>query len=151
MSVIEVISSTLAPIIADSGFYLEDVTLSSDLPKILTVIIDGDTPLNLDQVTSVTKEISEILEHLPELGDFPFTLEVSSPGIDRPLTLPRHWRKNLGRLVTITLQDGSVVKGRIGELVDHLIKIDERELALSDIARAQVEIEFKSLKKGDQE
>ena len=151
MSVIEVISSTLAPIIADSGFYLEDVTLSSDLPKILTVIIDGDTPLNLDQVTSVTKEISEILEHLPELGDLPFTLEVSSPGIDRPLTLPRHWRKNLGRLVTITLQDGSVVKGRIGELVDHLIKIDERELALSDIARAQVEIEFKSLKKGDQE
>ena len=151
MSVIEVISSTVAPIIAGSGFYLEDVTLSSDLPKILTVIIDGDTPLNLDQVTSVTKEISEILEHLPELGDFPFTLEVSSPGIDRPLTLPRHWRKNLGRLVTITLQDGSVVKGRIGELVDHLIKIDERELALSDIARAQVEIEFKSLKKGDQE
>lgn len=151
MSVIEVISSTVAPIIAGSGFYLEDVTLSSDLPKILTVIIDGDTPLNLDQVTSVTKEISEILEHLPELGDFPFTLEVSSPGIDRPLTLPRHWRKNLGRLVTITLQDGSVVKGRIGELVDQLIKIDERELALSDIARAQVEIEFKSLKKGDQE
>ena len=151
MSVIEVISSTLAPIIADSGFYLEDVTLSSDLPKILTVIIDGDTPLTLDQVTSVTKEISEILEHLPELGDFPFTLEVSSPGIDRPLTLPRHWRKNLGRLVTITLQDGSVVKGHIGELVDHLIKIDERELALSDIARAQVEIEFKSLKQGDQE
>ena len=151
MSVIEVISSTLAPIIADSGFYLEEVTLSSDAPKILTVIIDGDTPLNLDQVTSVTKEISELLEQLPELGDFPFTLEVSSPGIDRPLTLPRHWRKNLGRLVTITLQDGSVVKGRIGELVDQLIKIDERELALSDITRAQVEIEFKSLKKGDQE
>jgi len=151
MSVIEVISSTLAPIISGAGFYLEEVTLSSDAPKILTVIIDGDTPLDLDQVTSVTKEISELLEQLPELGDFPFTLEVSSPGIDRPLTLPRHWRKNLGRLVTITLQDGSVVKGRIGELVDQLIKIDERELALSDITRAQVEIEFKSLKKGDQE
>ena len=151
MSVIEVISSTLAPIISGAGFYLEEVTLSSDAPKILTVIIDGDTPLNLDQVTSVTKEISELLEQLPELGDFPFTLEVSSPGIDRPLTLPRHWRKNLGRLVTITLADGSVVKGRIGELVDQLIKIDERELALSDITRAQVEIEFKSLKKGDQE
>ena len=151
MSVIEAISSTLAPIIAGSGFYLEEVTLSSDTPKILTVIIDGDTPLNLDQVTSVTKEISVLLEQLPELGDFPFTLEVTSPGIDRPLTLPRHWRKNLGRLVTITLANGSVVKGRIGELVDQGIKIDERELALSDIARAQVEIEFKSLKKGDQE
>lgn len=151
MSVIEVISSTLAPIISGAGFYLEEVTLSSDTPKILTVIIDGDTPLNLDQVTSVTKEISALLEQLPELGDFPFTLEVSSPGIDRPLTLPRHWRKNLGRLVTITLQDGSVVKGRIGELVDQGIKIDERELVLSDIAQAQVEIEFKSLKKGEQE
>jgi len=149
MSVIAAITSSIAPIIEASGIYLEEVTLDNASPRILTVVIDGDTPLNLDQVTSVTKEISEILESLVELGDAPFTLEVSTPGIDRPLTLPRHWRKNQDRLVTVTLTDGSMKKGRIGEQVEQTVSIDGEVIALSDISRAQVEIEFKSLKKGE--
>ncbi len=149
MSVIAAITSSIAPIIEASGIYLEEVTLDNASPRILTVVIDGDTPLNLDQVTSVTKEISEILESLVELGDAPFTLEVSTPGIDRPLTLPRHWRKNQDRLVTVTLTDGSIKKGRIGEQVEQTVSIDGEVIALSDINRAQVEIEFKSLKKGE--
>ncbi len=151
MSVIEAITSSITPIIEGSGVYLEEVTLEGGTPKVLTVVIDGDTPLNLDQVTVVTKEISEILENLPELGELPFTLEVTSPGIDRPLTLARHWRKNLGRLVTVTLRSGTVVKGRIGEIADEKVLVDEQEFSLADIERAQVEIEFKSLKKGEQE
>ena len=147
MSVIAAITSSIAPIIEASGIYLEEVTLDNASPRILTVVIDGDTPLNLDQVTTVTKEISEILESLVELGDAPFTLEVSTPGIDRPLTLPRHWRKNQDRLVTVTLTDGSMKKGRIGEQVEQTVSIDGEIIALSDISRAQVEIEFKSLKK----
>jgi len=149
MSVIAAITSSIAPIIEASGIYLEEVTLDNASPRILTVVIDGDTPLNLDQVTTVTKEISEILESLVELGDAPFTLEVSTPGIDRPLTLPRHWRKNQDRLVTVTLTDGSIKKGRIGEQVEQTVSIDGEVIALSDISRAQVEIEFKSLKKGE--
>jgi len=149
MSVIAAITSSIAPIIEASGIYLEEVTLDNASPRILTVVIDGDTPLNLDQVTSVTKEISEILESLVVLGDAPFTLEVSTPGIDRPLTLPRHWRKNQDRLVTVTLTDGSMKKGRIGEQVEQTVSIDGEVIALSDISRAQVEIEFKSLKKGE--
>jgi len=149
MSVIAAITSSIAPIIEASGIYLEEVTLDNASPRILTVVIDGDTPLNLDQVTSVTKEISEILESLVVLGDAPFTLEVSTPGIDRPLTLPRHWRKNQDRLVTVTLTDGSIKKGRIGEQVEQTVSIDGEVIALSDINRAQVEIEFKSLKKGE--
>jgi len=149
MSVIAAITSSIAPIIEASGIYLEEVTLDNASPRILTVVIDGDTPLNLDQVTTVTKEISEILESLVELGDAPFTLEVSTPGIDRPLTLPRHWRKNQDRLVTVTLTDGSIKKGRIGEQVEQTVSIDGEVIALSDINRAQVEIEFKSLKKGE--
>jgi len=149
MSVIAAITSSIAPIIEASGIYLEEVTLDNASPRILTVVIDGDTPLNLDQVTTVTKEISEILESLVELGDAPFTLEVSTPGIDRPLTLPRHWRKNQDRLVTVTLTDGSIKKGRIGEQVEQTVSIDGEVIALSDINRAHVEIEFKSLKKGE--
>ena len=150
MSIIESVTGAIAPIIEASGIYLEEVTLTGGSPTILTVIVDRDTHLNLDQVTSVTKEISEVLENLAELGETPFTLEVSSPGIDRPLTLPRHWRKNHGRLSTIKLHNGQLVKGRIGEYVDEKVKIDEQEIALVDIEKAHVEIEFKSLKKGDE-
>ena len=150
MSVIEAVTEAIKPIIEASGIYLEEVTLTGGSPTTLTVIVDSDTHLNLDQVTVVTKEISEILENLPELGETPFTLEVSSPGIDRPLTLPRHWRKNQGRLATIVLHNGNLVKGRIGDLSDSDIAIDEDVIPLADIAKAHVEIEFKSLKKGDE-
>jgi ribosome maturation factor RimP len=150
MSIIESVTGAIAPIIEASGIYLEEVTLTGGSPTILAVIVDSDTHLNLDQVTSVTKEISEVLENLAELGETPFTLEVSSPGIDRPLTLPRHWRKNHGRLATLKLHNGQLVKGRIGEYLDEKVKIDEQEVALADIEKANVEIEFKSLKKGDE-
>ena len=151
MSVLQAVRDAVTPTILDSGLYLEDVTLEDGTPKILTVVIDSDSHLNLDQVTGVTKAISEILESLPELGDLPFTLEVSSPGIERPLTLPRHWRKSAGRLVSVTLMSGATFKGRIGEQISETVFIDDREIPLSDIAHAQVEIEFKSLKKAEQE
>ena len=150
MSIIESVTGAIAPIIEASGIYLEEVTLTGGSPTILAVIVDSDTHLNLDQGTSVTKEISEVLENLAELGETPFTLEVSSPGIDRPLTLPRHWRKNHGRLATLKLHNGQLVKGRIGEYLDEKVKIDEHEIALVDIEKTNVEIEFKSLKKGDE-
>lgn len=151
MSVLQAVRDAVTPTILDSGLYLEDVTLEDGTPKILTVVIDSDDHLNLDQVTGVTKAISEILETLSELGDLPFTLEVSSPGIERPLTLPRHWRKSAGRLVSVALMSGATFKGRIGEQISETVFIDDREIALSDIAHAQVEIEFKSLKKAEQE
>jgi len=91
----EEISAAIRPIIEATGNYLEELSITSaGKVKILTVIIDSDTHLNLDQVTAVTKEISEVIEALPELGDGAFTLEVTSPGLDRPLTKPRHWCKN---------------------------------------------------------
>ncbi len=150
MSVVEAVTEAIRPIIEASGIYLEEVTLTGGSPTTLTVIVDSDTHLNLDQVTVVTKEISEVLENLPELGETPFTLEVSSPGIDRPLTLPRHWRKNQGRLATIVLHNGTLVRGRIGDLSDADIAVDESVIPLAEIAKAHVEIEFKSLKKGDE-
>jgi ribosome maturation factor RimP len=147
MGVIESVRAAIAPIIEESGIYLEEVTLTGGSPKVLAVIVDSDSHLTLDEVTAVTKSISDILEELPELGETPFTLEVSSPGIDRPLTLPRHWRKNQGRLATLQLHNGQLLKGRIGEYLDDQITIDEQKVALGDIAKANVEIEFKSLKK----
>jgi ribosome maturation factor RimP len=113
----------------------------------LTVIVDGDTHLSLDQVTAATKGISEIVEGIQSLGQTPFTLEVTSPGLDRPLTKPRHWRKNIDRLVKVILLDGSEVKGRVKDTSETSTTIDEQVVNFTDVKRATLEIEFKQVGK----
>jgi ribosome maturation factor RimP len=79
-----------------------------------------------------------------------FTLEVTSPGVDRPLTKPRHFAKNVDRLLKITKTDGEVITGRITSNTESevvLIVVSKKEttevtVAISDIKRAVVEIEF---------
>ena len=140
----EEISAAIRPIIEASGNYLEELTITSaGKVKILTVIVDSDTHLNLDQITSVTKEISEVIEALESLGESAFTLEVTSPGIDRPLTKPRHWRKNFDRLVKITMSSGQEIEGRIGEATETTVLVSDQKVSFEDIKRAILEIEFK--------
>jgi ribosome maturation factor RimP len=140
----EKIAAALAPIIEASGNFLEDLTITSaGKHRILTVVVDSEKHLTLDEVTAVTKSLSEVVENLSEIGDLPFTLEVTSPGVDRPLTLPRHWRKNVGRLINITLNDESKVNGRIGESTDSDVQIGESKINFADIKKATIEIEFK--------
>ena len=144
MSLNEDISAAIRPIIEASGNYLEELTsTSAGKVKILTVIVDSDSHLNLDQITAVTKEISEVIETLEELGDSAFTLEVTSPGIDRPLTKPRHWRKNFDRLVKITMTSGKDIQGRIGEATEANVLVGDQKVSFEDIKRAVLEIEFK--------
>ena len=140
----EEISAAIRPIIEATGNYLEELSITSaGKVKILTVIIDSDAHLNLDQVTAVTKEISEVIEALEGLGDGAFTLEVTSPGLDRPLTKPRHWRKNLDRLVKIIMTSGQEVTGRIGEATETTVLVDSQKVSYEDIKRAVLEVEFK--------
>ena len=140
----EEISAAIRPIIEATGNYLEELSITSaGKVKILTVIIDSDTHLNLDQVTAVTKEISEVIEALEGLGDGAFTLEVTSPGLDRPLTKPRHWRKNLDRLVKIIIASGQEITGRIGEATETTVLVDSQKVSYEDIKRAVLEVEFK--------
>jgi ribosome maturation factor RimP len=137
----EDISAAIRPIIEASGNYLEELTITSaGKVKILTVIVDSDSHLNLDQITAVTKEISEVIE---ALEDSAFTLEVTSPGIDRPLTKPRHWRKNFDRLVKITMTSGQDIQGRIGEATETAVLVGDQKVSFEDIKRAVLEIEFK--------
>ncbi len=140
----EDISAAITPALEALGFYLEDVTIiSAGRRSMLTVIVDGDTHLSLDQVTSATKAIGEIVESIQSLGETPFTLEVTSPGLDRPLTKVRHWQKNLNRLVKVVLLDGLEIKGRIKDVNEVSATIDEKNISYSDIKRATLEIEFK--------
>ena len=142
----EDISDAVTPALSALGFYLEDVTITSaGRRSMLTIIVDGDTHLSLDQVTSATKAIGEIVESIQSLGETPFTLEVTSPGLDRPLTKPRHWRKNIDRLVKIVLLDGKEIKGRIKAASENSATVDESEINFSDIKRASLEVEFKQV------
>ena len=151
MALKDQISELVTPAVSDLGFYLEDVHVATPgSHRIVTCIVDGDASLNLDQVTSVSRVISELLDEAAFMGETPFTLEVTSPGVDRPLTQPRHFAKNVDRLLKIIKLDGSEVTGRIISNTDHDVTLTvaikketiEQTVSLSEIKRAVVEIEF---------
>jgi len=151
MALKDQISELVTPAVSDQGFYLEDVHVATPgNHRIVTCIVDGDVSLNLDQVTSVSRVISELLDEAVFMGETPFTLEVTSPGVDRPLTQPRHFAKNVDRLLKIIKLDGSEVTGRILSNTDLDVTLTvsikkettEQTVPLADIKRAVVEIEF---------
>ena len=151
MALKDQISELVTPAVSDQGFYLEDVHVATPgSHRIVTCIVDGDASLNLDQVTTVSRVISELLDEAAFMGETPFTLEVTSPGVDRPLTEPRHFAKNVDRLLKIIKLDGSEVTGRILSNTDHDVTLTvtvkketlEQTVSLSEIKRAVVEIEF---------
>jgi ribosome maturation factor RimP len=151
MALKDQIAELITPALQQAGYFLEDVNLvTPGNHRIVTVIVDGETALNLDQVTVASKLVSELMDEAPFMGETPFTLEVTSPGIDRPLTLPRHFAKNVTRLLKVTKNDGLVVTGRITSNTESdvtLSVVEKKEtkeviVALADIKRAVVEIEF---------
>jgi ribosome maturation factor RimP len=157
MAITDQISQLVTPAVEAQGFFLEEVQLvSPGKHRIVTCIVDGETSLNMDQVTSVSRAISELLDEAPFMGETPFTLEVTSPGVDRPLTKPRHFAKNHDRLLKVVKLDGDVVIGRIAANSENEVTLtvtDKKEVkdvivAFSDIKRATVEIEF-NRKDGD--
>ena len=157
MALKDQISELITPALHQAGYFLEDVNIvSPGQHRIVTVIVDGESGLNLDQVTVASKLVSELLDAAVFMGETPFTLEVTSPGIDRPLTLPRHFAKNVDRLLKVTKTDGVTITGRIlsntenGVTLSITEKKDVKEVvvALTDIKRATVEIEF-NRKDGD--
>ena len=151
------IAQLVTPAVEAQNLFLEDVLVASPgKHRIITCIVDGPATLNLDQVTAVSRAISELLDEAPFMGETPFTLEVTSPGVDRPLTAPRHFVKNHGRLLKIVKVDGVTVTGRIEESDENCVtlsfmekkEVKRIEIAFIDIKRATVEIEF-NRKDGD--
>ena len=151
MALKDQIAQLVTPSVEEAGYFLEDVhVVTPGNQRIVTCIVDGESALNLDQVTSASKIISGLLDEASFMGETPFTLEVTSPGIDRPLTLPRHFAKNVTRLLKVTLNDGNVETGRIAASSESSVLLEvvekkaskEVSVELSDIKRAVVEIEF---------
>ncbi|MGI8577329.1 MAG: ribosome maturation factor RimP [Nocardioidaceae bacterium] len=143
----------LQPPLAASGLDLEDVEVSiAGRRRLIRVLVDKDGGVTLDDVADATTVVSEQLDHNADLDDRPYTLEVTSPGVDRPLTTPRHWRRNADRLVKIRLASGDDIVGRIIEVTDTgaTIAVDDtrRFVAYADVATARVEIEFNRPRSG---
>ena len=76
-------------------------------------MVDSDHGVSLDDAADVSRDVSALLDAGNALGDVPYTLEVSSPGVDRPLTEPRHWRRARGRLVRVKVTGEGPVEGRV--------------------------------------
>jgi len=114
--------------------------------RLLRVAVDRDGGVTMDDIADATREVSRVLDDSDVMGRQPYTLEVSSPGTDRPLALPRHWRRNRGRLVKATLRDGSTLTGRVTDSDEQraLLDVDgaEHEVRYDDVTRAKVQIEF---------
>jgi ribosome maturation factor RimP len=114
--------------------------------RVLRVAVDKDGGVTLDDVADATREVSRVLDDSDVMGEQPYTLEVTSRGVDRPLTLPRHWRRNTDRLVKATLADGTTLVGRITGAGEESATLDvdgsAREVAYADVAKALVQVEF---------
>lgn len=135
---------------ARAGYEVEDVIIDAAArPPRITVIADGDEPLDLDSVAALSRSASELLDGIDTP---PYVLEVTSPGVDRPLTTEKHYRRARGRKVELTLSDGSQLTGRLGEIQGGTVRLvvregarsnfSVRELPLDGITKAVVQVEF---------
>lgn len=143
----ERIQQELVDPLASLDMDLEAVELSpAGKRRVLRVAVDKDGGVSLDDVAEATRVVSDVLDSSDVMGEQPYTLEVTSRGVDRPLTLPRHWRRNRTRLVKVTLVEGGEVTGRIVDSTDDTVTLevggDNKDIAFADVAKALVQIEF---------
>jgi ribosome maturation factor RimP len=158
----------LEPVVHALDLDLESVRVTAaGRRRLLRVIVDGDGGVSLDTIALASRELSARLDNAAEMGELPYTLEVSSPGVDRPLTQPRHWRRALGRLVVVPLaaaagdggndqRDGNgaaPVQGRIAGTSDTGVTLDcdgeLREFRYAALGPGRVQIEFGHLEPDD--
>ncbi|GAA3133566.1 ribosome maturation factor RimP [Streptosporangium carneum] len=140
----------LEPVVGAEGLDLEDVTVTpAGKRRLLRVVVDRDGGVSLDDVAEVSLAVSAALDADDAMGATPYVLEVSSPGVDRPLTEPRHWRRAVKRLVKADLRDGTLVEGRIVATDEAGVELDvagtPRRIEYQDLTRGRVQVEFRRL------
>ncbi|MCR8692016.1 ribosome maturation factor RimP [Rhodococcus rhodochrous] len=146
----ERIVELVSDLLAREGYDLEDVVVTAaGKHSTVRILVDSDAGLGLDEAARLSRIVSEAFDGVSDFGESPYVLEVTSPGIGRPLTEPRHWRRAQGRKAKVELADETLV-ARIGELVGDEIRLvlpDRsgpvvRAVPLSTVRRAVVEVEF---------
>jgi len=141
------LAGVIQPAVTAVGMDLESVrTTTAGRRRLLRVVVDSDHGVSLDDVAIVSREVSAALDATNVMGDVPYTLEVSSPGVDRPLTEPRHWRRAAGRLVRVKAGAEGPVLGRVLAADDDDVTMDvdgaKRTFTYSDLGAGAVQVEF---------
>lgn len=135
---------------ARAGFEVDSVTVdTATKPPRIRVVADGDRALDLETIAELSRSASERLDGLPGILDS-YVLEVSSPGVERPLTTEKHFRRARGRKVELDLADGTTLTGRIGDVDSRAVRVvtkarsdwAAREVALVEIVKGVVQVEF---------
>jgi ribosome maturation factor RimP len=141
------LAGLIQPVVAASGMDLESVRVTvAGRRRLLRVVVDSDHGVSLDDAAEVSRDVSATLDASDAMGDVPYTLEVSSPGVDRPLTEPRHWRRAAGRLVRVKTATAGTVQGRVlaadadGVTLD--VEGSARRFGYGDLGAGAVQVEF---------
>lgn len=141
------IEHLVEPIVNRHGADLEFVTVrKAGRRSVVVIAVDADGGISLDAIAELSPEISEAMDADDVMGEIPYTLEITSPGVSRPLTAARHWRRAAGRLVRVQGRDGSEILGRIVSSTDDAVTLDvegtSQALNYGDIEKAVVQVEF---------
>lgn len=162
MTIKEHLEVLLTPFLEEGNYFLVDIQIkASKVSQKVTILVDKDEGITIQECTSISRRLAKQLEELEVFTD-PYTLEVSSPGLDQPLVLLRQYLKNLGRNLKVTLKTGESVSGLLLEAKEESIllqlpepkkksktPVDEaslkREVPKDQISKALVEISFKNL------
>lgn len=144
---IDAVEEVIAPGVADLGLDVESVEVFGRGRHRLVVSLDADRGVGIDDIAAATRRISALLDGSDVMGDDPYTLEVTSRGVDRPLTAPRHWRRAAGRLVAVEPAEGASFEARIGASDDSGVDLitepaGPHRYSYASIRRAVVQIEL---------
>jgi ribosome maturation factor RimP len=148
----EQLTRLLRPVVTAAGMDLENIRITATgRRRLLRVTVDADHGVSLDDITLISRTLSAELDAIGAMGETPYTLEVSSPGADRPLTEPRHWRRARGRLVRVKVAGEGSVEGRLlaadadgvtlGTVVNGRAS-GERRFPYADMGAGSVQVEF---------
>jgi ribosome maturation factor RimP len=151
------LAGLIDPVVSAMGMDVEGVKIASaGRRRMLKIVVDADGGVGLDQIADVSREISARLDAQDAMGDAPYTLEVSSPGIDRPLTEPRHWRRAAGRLVDVplTAEGPASQQARIVGADDASVTLEiegiRRTFGYGELGAGRVRVEFGRLDEADE-
>jgi ribosome maturation factor RimP len=141
------IAEVIGPVVTDAGMDLESVRVTAaGRRRLLRVVVDSDHGVSLDDAAAISRQLSAALDEAAVMGEFPYTLEVSSPGVDRPLTDPRHWRRAVGRLVKVTVDGTGATSGRIVSADPEGVTLDvggaQRHFSYAVLGAGAIQVEF---------
>jgi ribosome maturation factor RimP len=145
------IAGVLTPVLAQFGLELEAVEIiPAGKRRLVRVVVDGDGPKGtgplLDDIAEASKAASAALDRADVVGNAAYTFEVTSRGVSRPLELPRHWRRNAGRLVAVRLSEGDTITGRIVSNTEEGVRLnvdgEDQDVRFADVDRALVQVEL---------